>query len=131
MVQALDFYVCWPKNLARSKHKQHMPRVEIEMANDLSDRTRIPIGWMIGLIFFLVTASGSIIGGAILYITNLSTQQAVDSVRISNLDTRVNNLEGSFKESILEMKGDLKDLANYVNELKYEKARKESARNHK
>lgn len=127
MVRALDFYVCREKSMAPSKHK-HISAVEIEMGSQIDDRTRIPLAWMIGLLAMIVTAVTTVIGGGILYLADMKTTQAVDSVRITNLDSRVNTLEGSYKE-ITEMKGDLKTLAAFVNELREE--RRKAPGNHK
>lgn len=128
MVRALDFYVRRAENMAPSKHK-HIPTMELEMGSQIDDRTRIPLSWMLGMIAALITAVATIVGGAILYLADMKTTQAVDSIRITNLDSRVNSLESSYKE-ITEMKGDLKTLAAFVNELRDER-KKDGARGHK
>ena len=94
------------------------------MSGEINDKTRIPIVWVFVFLGFFITMCCGIIGGAVLYVTDIKTNQAVDSVRITNLDTRVGALEGSVKEALMEMKADLKDLANYVNERERREATK-------
>lgn len=86
------------------------------MGSEINDKTRIPIVWVFIFLGFFVTLCCGIIGGAVLYVTDIKTSQAVDSVRISNLDSRVNSLESSWSGALQEIKRDLKDLAQYVNE---------------
>lgn len=125
MVTAIDFYFCKQKHVSPSIQ---LPSLEIEMASEINDKTRIPVVWVFIFIGFFVTICCGIIGGAVLYVTDIKTNQAVDSVRITNLDSRVNNLEGSVKEAIMEMKADLKDLANYVNQREHNATTKSKAR---
>lgn len=113
MVRAVDFFVC-RRNSMSPFGKQH-PSVEIEMAEQIDDRTRVPISWVFSVIVFIMVAVSGVIGGAVLYVTDIKTSQAVASVQIANLDARVNGLEGSMQAAILEIKGNLKDLADYVN----------------
>ena len=114
MVQAVDFYLCPSKPMTPSG--KQIPHVECHLNTEINDKPRIPIMWVFIFIGFFMTICCGIIGGAVLYVTDIKTNQAVDSVRITNLDTRVNSLESSVKDAIFEMKKDLKDLANYVNE---------------
>ncbi len=113
MAYAVDFFVNHPKSMSPFG-KQH-PSVEIEMAAQIDDRTRVPLSWVFSVIICIMVAVSGVIGGAVLYVTDIKTSQAVASVQIANLDARVNGLEGSMQAAILEIKGNLKDLADYVN----------------
>lgn len=128
MVHAIDFYFCKSKRVTPSG-KHQIPSIEVQMGSEINDKTRIPIVWVFVFIGFFMTLCCGIIGGAVLYVTDIKTNQAVDSVRISNLDTRVNSLESSWSGALQEIKRDLKDLANYVNER--ERVEKASRSGHK
>ena len=76
----------------------------------INERTSVPLGWFFGFIAALVLAVAGIVGGAVLYVTDMKTSQAVDSVRLTGIDNRVSNLESSFNSAVLEIRNDIKEL---------------------
>lgn len=114
MVRAVDFYLC--KYGAVRPSNKHTYSMEMEMASQIDEKTRIPVGWMMGMISGFVIVCSGVVGGAVLYVTDMKTNQAVTAVNVANLDSRVTTLEGSLKEAILDIRNDLKDLTKYVND---------------
>lgn len=109
MVQAVELSLYRERTL--TPFGQTYPAMmEISMAQDIGNNTKIPVSWFFGFFAFVLVVASSIVAYSILYITDIKLKGEINSVRITNLEANQQQSLADIKAAMTEQKNEFKAL---------------------